>query len=484
VSAIPSEQVIVIATIARREIKLQFRDGRLRLAFFVLIAALSAACVSGWMQLKQASHQQQSFEKKARDQWLTQGERHPHRAAHFGTYVTKPELSLAFFEPGLRAFAGQTLWLEAHDRPAFANVRADDDLTLTLGPGAASGAAILQLLGGLLALCMGALSVAGDRESGVLRQVLAQGVGLRTWLAGKTLGLTAILLIPFALAVIAVVAGALIGAPAPARGDVAARASLLLLGNAMLLLALLAAGVAISASTTSVRAALTAALAVWIGGFVLAPRAAAMLAEWIAPTPSLAEYRAQTAKLFREGFDERGGYDAQLQALQQRTLREYGVETLAELPVGFSGIRMKHMDAWSAEVDDREFAELERTYERQFAIRMAASALAPFIAARQMTQGMAGTDWSHYQHFLAAAERYRRAFGRQMNELIEHRVAGESWEMDGTDADWATVEPLRYSIPDVRWALREQAIPALILLAWTLAVTAGGLAFASRRLKP
>jgi ABC-2 type transport system permease protein len=484
VPAIPSERPGVIATIARREISLQFRDGRLRLAFLVLIAALATACVSGWMQFKQAAREQQAFEQRARDQWLTQGERHPHRAAHFGSYVTKPELSLAFFEPGLRSFAGQTLWLEAHDRPAFANVRADDDQTLTLGPGAASGAAILQLLGGLLALCTGALSVAGDRESGVLRQVLAQGVGVRTWLAGKTLGLAGILAIPLALAGIGVLAGALIGAPTWARGDVAARASLLLLSNALLVWALLAAGVAISSITNSVRAALTAALAIWIGGFVLAPRATAMLAEWIAPTPSLADYRLRTAKLFREGFDARGGYDAQLKALQESTLRHYGVETLAELPVGFSGIRMKHMDAWSAEVDDREFAILAQTYERQFAIRMVAAALAPFIAARQITQGMAGTDWSHYQHFLGAAERYRRQFGRQMNDLIEHRVAGETWEMDGTNADWATVKPLRYSIPDVRWALREQAIPALILLAWALAVAFGSLWLASRRLEP
>ena len=163
----------MIARIARAEIALQFRDGRLRLAFLVLVAALVAASVSGWIQFQQAAREQGSFEQKARDQWMTQGERHPHRAAHFGTFVTKPELSLAFFEPGLRAFAGQTLWLEAHDRPAFANVRADDDLTLTLAPGAASGSAILQMLGALLALCMGALSVAGDRESGVLRQVLA-----------------------------------------------------------------------------------------------------------------------------------------------------------------------------------------------------------------------------------------------------------------------------------------------------------------------
>jgi ABC-2 type transport system permease protein len=473
----------VILRIARREILLQFRDGRMRMALLVLLASLLAACVSGWLQFNQAAREQRLFEEEAREQWLTQGERHPHRAAHFGTYVTKPELSLAFFEPGLRPFAGQTLWLEAHDRPAFANVPAEDDLTLTLGPGAASGAAILQMLGGLLALCMGALAVASDRESGVLRQVLAQGTGIRTWLAGKTLGLAGVLAIPVGVTGIAMFTGVLLGASEGAATDTLLRAGILLLTNALLLWVLLAIGVAISAVTASTRAALTAALALWIGGFVLAPRVAATLAERLAPSPTLAEYRAAISKAFDEGFDSRGGYSAQLAALEQETMRRYGVTRLADLPVGFSGIRMKHMDGWSAEVDDREYARLQQAYRRQFAIRMGVALLAPFIAARNLSQGMAGTDWPHYLHFLAAAERYRREFGGQMNGLIQDRVVGERWEMDGTNADWATVAPLRYSIPDVRWAVLRQAVPALILFAWATVAAAACFAFASRRLR-
>jgi ABC-2 type transport system permease protein len=440
--------------------------------------------VSGWLQFDQAAREQRLFEEQAREQWLTQGERHPHRAAHFGTYVTKPELSLAFFEPGLRPFAGQTLWLEAHDRPAFANVPAEDDLTLTLGPGAASGAALLQMLGGLLALCMGALCVASDRESGVLRQVLAQGTSVQTWLAGKALGLAGILAIPVCITGGAMFAGAMLGAPESVRADVACRAGLLFLTHCLLLWALLAIGVAISAVTSSTRSALTMVLALWIGGFVLAPRAAATLAEWLAPSPELAEYRAAASKAFDEGFDARGGYAEQLAALEKDTMRRYGVARLADLPVGFSGIRMKHMDAWSAEVDDREYKRLQQIYHRQFAIRMGVAVLAPYIAARNLSQGMAGTDWTHYQHFLAAAEQYRRAFGRQMNSLIEDRVVGERWEMDGTNTDWASVEPLRYSPPNVGWAVSRQFVPALILFAWATVVAAACFAFACRRLRP
>jgi ABC-2 type transport system permease protein len=314
--------------------------------------------------------------------------------------------------------------------------------------------------------------------------VLAQGTSLRTWLAGKTLGLAGILAIPVGITGAAMFVGALFAAPEASRADIAARAGLLLATHSLLLWTLLAVGVAISALTASTRAALTAALAVWIGGFVLAPRAASTLAESLAPSPTLADYRASTSKVFDEGFDSRGGYATQLKALEAQTIRRYGVARLADLPVGFSGIRMKHMDAWSAEVDDREYDKLKKTYARQSQIRMVVALLAPYIAARNLSQGLAGTDWTHYQHFLSNAESYRREFGRQMNSLIEDRVVGERWEMDGTNEDWAGLAPLRYSIPTVHWALMQQGVPLVVLLTWATLAALACFAFASRRLRP
>jgi len=474
----------MIALIAKREVTLQFRDGRLQLAMGILVAAMAAAAINGWVQFSRAEQERSHFVAAAREQWLNQGERHPHRAAHFGTYVTKPESSLSFFEPGLRPFAGQTLWLEAHDRPAFANVPAEDDLTLGLGPAPMSGSTLLQMLGGLLALCIGALAIAGERDSGVLRQVLAQGIRPREWLAGKLIGSAAIVAIPLIAAGVVIVGGAVWAAPAMERVDIALRAVLLLCGNALLLGALLATGVAISAVASSSRAALTSALAVWIGMFVLAPRAASALSEGLMPAPTLQEYRAAAGRVFNEGFDARGGYEVQLRALEQSTMRQYGVTRLADIPVGFSGIRMKHMDAWSSEVDDREFSRLVGIYNDQSALRLTLSVVAPSIAARSFSQGMAGMDWHHYRHFLDAAETYRRQFGGQMNHLIETRVTGERWEMDGSNADWASVTPLQYESPHAGWAVSQQAGALAILVLWATIIGSACLLFAGRRLNP
>jgi len=473
----------VIAGVARREILLQIRDGRLLMAAGALVVALLAASFAGWTQYHRAAEERAHFVEEARDQWLNQGERHPHRAAHFGVYVTKPELSLSLFEPGLRPFAGQTLWLEAHDRPAFANIPSEDDLSLGTGLGVASGAAILQILGGLLALSLGALGVVRERESGVLRQILSQGIGPARWLAGKFTGLMGVILIPLAIATVLVVLGSGASASAGQRADVVLRAIALMGAHVLLLAVCLAIGLAISVVSRSARTALMAALAFWVGAFILAPRAAATLAERFAPVPTLEAYMRAKIKVFNEGVDSRGGYAEQLRTLEAKALKDYGVARLADLPTGFSGLRMKHMDSWSTEVDDREYARLLATYGAQASIRLGVSLVSPFIATRSVSQGMAGMDWPHHRHFLEQAETYRRGFGEQMNTMLEEGVQGERWEMDGTNADWASVAPFTYDMPRVGWAVRQQLPFIVTLFLWGL-VSVTLLCVAARRLRP
>lgn len=474
---------ISVRRIARHDVTLQLRDGRMVLAAVALFAALSAAMLSGWMQYESARMERTRFEAAARDQWLHQGARHPHRAAHFGTYVAKPELPLAAFDPGLRPFAGQTLWLEAHDRPAFTNVPAEDDLTLQTGLGVTSGANVLQMLGGLLALVIGALAIVRDRESGVLRLALAQGVSPMRFVVGKLVASGTLLAIPLVPAALLGLLVATVASPVDERSGVFVRGLWIAIANGGLLLTMLMVGFVISVRSRTARAALITAFGLWTAMFVLVPRAGAALAAQLAPTPSLAQYQDANSKVFDTGFDARGGYMTQLDALRAKTLAQYHVQKVDDLPIGFSGVRMRHLDAWGTEVDDRGYAHLQQVYKRQADIRLAAAAIAPFAAVRSFSQGMAGMDWPHYGDFLVAAERYRRGFGARMNALLEQRVRGDRWEMDGSNRDWATVTPFSYDTPRPSWAVRRQMGNLVILLVWFMG-GAVALLTTSRRLRP
>lgn len=473
----------MVWAIARRELLLQLRDGRLLVTAVLLLALLGAATAVGWSRWTRGEAERVRFAEQSYEQWLNQGPKHPHRAAAYGLYVAKPETPLAVFEPGLRPYAGRTLWLEAHSNAAFSNAPADDDLTASPGLGESSGAGLLHLLGGLVALVLGALGVARERETGVLRQLLAQGVKPSNWLAGKYLGLAGALAVPLAPFGAVVLAAALWAAPSGALFDTAARTVVALGAGAVYLLALLAVGMVISVLARSSRTALMAALGLWVIGSVLTPRAASHLALRLAPTPDAAVYAEAISEELVSGYGAQPGWDERLKRLERDTLARYGVARLADLPVGFSGLRMIAMDAWTLQVADRHDRRLQATYGRQEQVRLAAAAAAPFLAVRSVTHGMAGTDWPHYQHFAGEAELYRRAFNARMNLAIVRSLRGEAWEMNAGREVWAEVPPFRYAAPDAAWALRAQA-PALAILAAWLAGALLALTFVGRRLRP
>lgn len=473
----------MILAIARRELMLQARDGRLLVTALLVFALLASAVAAGWRDHARGERERELFAERSYAQWLAQPPKHPHRAASFGIHVAKPESPLAMFESGLRPHAGRTLWLEAHSQTAFSYAPADDDLAAATGLGERSGAALLQLLGALLALVLGALSVSRERESGVLRQILTQRITPTSWVVGKAFGLAAALgsiLVPLA----AVVACALLLAATPGeRMDTLLRTAAAMAGNAAFLLSMLAVGMAVSIVSKSSRAALLTALGLWVAGSVLAPRIAAHVAVSLAPTPDAAAYEAAIGDTFMSGFGQEPGWDARLAALERDALARHGVATLDDLPVGFSGLRMHAMSAWSDRVSDREYAKLLSTYARQERIRMAAAAIAPAIAARAFSHGMAGMDWAHHRHFADKAEAYRRAFNVTMNDLIVAGTRGQAWDMDAGRDDWARVPPFAYAPPAVAWALRQAWLPAAILATWLLA-SWGGLLLLARRLRP
>lgn len=473
----------LVLVVARGELQQQLRDGLLRLAGLLMLVLLVASALAGWSQYSRDLVEGKRFTAEVRAQWLDQGEKHPHRAAHFGSYVVKPEMTLALFEPGLKPFAGRTLWLEAHSRSAFSYAPADDDVSAAAGLGLSSGAAMLQLLGGLLVLVTAALTVVREREAGTLRQILAQGIEPRAWLAGKYLGVAAALALAFAPLALGLTMVLVVLAPEPARVDVAARVGLSTLGNAFYFLALLGVGLTLSTIARSSRTALVLALGFWVTSGVLAPRVASHLATSLEPVPTVEAFQTAIGEDFEKGYDGEPGWDTRLDQLEARTLERYQVRGLDDLPVGFSGLRMRAMDGWTNQVADRRYAELEQVYESQARWRSAVAILAPFIAARNFSQGMAGMDWPHYRHFANRAELYRRSWVERLNQVLEQSLRGETWEMDAGRETWASVPEFRYVTPSVGWALAQQAGAFLILLGW--AVGGAALLFVSgARLKP
>ena len=95
-----------INLIIKKEIKIALRE-KLILAMGVIITLLlGVALYAGYISFKQQHNIIHETQAQKRQEWLNQGDKHPHIAAHYGTFVFKPKTVLSLFDFGLDAYTG------------------------------------------------------------------------------------------------------------------------------------------------------------------------------------------------------------------------------------------------------------------------------------------------------------------------------------------------------------------------------------------
>ncbi len=464
----------MIKHIARKEFTDVVRDGRFRWCAALVGALLLVSLGHGWVQARQAQEELAAAQATARDHWESQGEKNPHSAAHYGIYAFKPRLALSFVDEGVDPYTGTSVWLEAHRQNDFL-MRPAQDATAAQRVGALTAAQVLQNLVPLLVILLTFGALAGEREQGTLRQLLATGIGRRELAVGKALGVAgalALLLVPAAVVgAAALVVGSTGPAASPlARGTVLAGVYLAYFG------AFVGLGLAVSAWARSARTALVVLLGVWVVNGLVAPRAAVDLSKWIHPTPSAVEFAHTLEQEMAAGVDDIQRPDRA--AFGERLLAEYGVERAEDLPVNEVGLYLQESEEFGNRIFDRNYGALWDTFERQGVVHEALAVAAPLLAVRTLSMGLAGTDVEQHRHFATAAEAYRRDMMRQMNlDLAENSRTGELYTA-GPEL-WAEVPPLQYDAPTLGWVLGNRVLSLLVLGLWL----AGAGLLAARRVQ-
>lgn len=436
------------------------RDLRFRLAGAVVLVLLLAALVGGHQEAQREAREIAATEVAARKDWVEQGTKNPHAAAHYGSVLVKPRSPLGYLVPGVRPYLGVAVRIEAHKRNALDHRPAQDQSGLRRF-GALAPASLIELLAPLVVILLGFSAVAGEREAGTLRQVLATGVAPRSLLAGKLAGLAIAM---GALALVPALAAALTWAPG-AAGDMPS-AGLRTLGVAAVWGAFLLGWGAwtLAASCWVPRAseALVGLLALWGTTSLVVPRLGAELARGWHPTPSAVHVQAEILDGTRANRKERK------KALLAETLAKHGVEEKRDLPVNFDGLWLQAMEDHDNALFDRFTDEVRATYEKQDGTRDALAWLSPMVAARTLTQALAGTDRRHHEHFSDSAEAFRRDLVRRMNmDMATNSRTGE-WDYKASEELWASVDPFAYRFPDLSTSLAGRGLAALALAAWLL----------------
>jgi ABC-2 type transport system permease protein len=468
--------------VVQKELRAILRDGRFVVLAISLSLLLAGLLFASAQQQRRLAQEKAEVSALVRQQWDSQGDKHPHRGAHFGLYAFRPDSPLAVVDPGLGPYLGQALWLEPHRRN-MTRFRPAADEPPSVRFGALTPAFVLVALLPLLIFALAFNAVSLERESGTLRMLHSVGLPGRTLLAGKLVALLAVVSLVLLAAVGAGLALAAAGtwpdADALWRGAVLAGACLVYCS------VFAALALAVSARLANSRRALFVLLALWLAFVFVVPRLGAASVQRAVPLPTAERFWGDIQRDYAEGLPGDGALAARTQRFDAELLRRHAVRRLEDLPFGAYALRRMDRDAYADRVHAIHFDGLWERYARQERVVRIAAAFSPTVAMRAISMKLSGTDLAHQRHFEEAAEQYRRRVNVKIDQWdVDHTRGLTSFdEKYAGDALWRSADAFDYRPPDVVFALRA-ALPDLgVLLAWAVAAC-GLLGLAARRLQP
>lgn len=460
----------MITKIARKEFSEMWRDGRFRVVGGFVLIMLIATLFTGWSQYRQRSAEREAAQATDEQQWVSQGARNPHSAAHFGKYAFKPRTPVSLLDNGVNSYLGVAVWLEAHYQNPF-RYRPAEDSTVVQRFGELTAVVVLQLLIPLFIILLAFPAFAGERESGTLRQLLSLGVDRKTLAFGKALGIAgalAALLVPAAIVGTAALALAAAGSSGDGVSASFGRFSILVVAYLFYFTIFLAVSLTASAYFRTAQMALLVLFGFWIFNGLFVPRIAADLAQKAHPSVSSNEFWDNTSRDLREGIDGHNPQNKRTEEAKQQLLKQYGVEKVEDLPINFSGWSLNQGEEYAGKVYDKHYSALWQSFDDQNRFYALSSIFAPLPAARSVSMSMAGTDFEHHRHFATEAEQYRRVINRILNEdYMNNSRTGDS-NYTANETLWNNMPQFQYELPGTSWAVQTQILPLGMLLLWTI----------------
>jgi ABC-2 type transport system permease protein len=457
----------MIARIARKEFTDVVRDNRFRWSVGIVMILLVAALVMGWKHHRDVSLQHERARALTRRQWLEQGVKNPHAAAHYGVYAFKPDSPLSLVDPGVEPYTGVAVWLEAHKQNELL-YRPAQDSTAIQRLGEMTGASVLQLLLPLLIVLLTFSIFSGEREAGTLRQLMSLGVPRRDLVVGKALGIAVVLGTLLVPATVVGVAALVLGSSGPTWAWAAPRLALMVMGYLLYFGIFIGVSLAVSAAARTSRLALLILLGFWIVNGLVAPRAASDLAEQMHPTPSAVEFAAAIQDDIRRWGNPHDLSDPRSIAIQKDVMERYGVNRVEDLPISLAGIALQAGEEHGYTIFDRHYANLYEQFRRQERVRRWLSPLSPLLAVCSLSMSLAGTDQEQHQHFATAAEHYRRQIAKVMNDDLTRHGRGLDWDYKAGPELWSRMPDFEYSAPSLRQELGAVVPSFAILAAWSV----------------
>jgi len=167
-----------------------------------------------------------------------------------------------------------------------------------------------------------------------------------------------------------------------------------------------------------------------------------------------------------------------------KTLAEYGVSRVEDLPVNYAGLLMAEGERLTSELFDRYMQDNFSRQDAQGRFVNAFSLASPVLALRQMSMALAGTDRGSHQQFLVEAEKYRFALIQALNRLHAEEVRYKNdREQRISHRHWQQLPRFAYQAPGLAHLVTEHVVPALTVLGFWLVLLSSAMVLLAKRME-
>ncbi|MEE9362228.1 MAG: DUF3526 domain-containing protein [Cellulophaga sp.] len=451
-----------------KETKELFRDGRIKISGIIVLLLLG---VSVWISNNQYKRSNEEFKEakiEERSVWENQGEKNPHSAAHYGTYVFKAKHPLSLLDQGVDKYTGTSIFLEAHKRneAQYSDVA---DQTGLARFGELSPDFILLFIIPLLIILIGYNSFTKEREMGTMDLLKSQGVTFWKMILGKWIAIfLPVLLIT---TILFVIAGTLLSTIEGYTMFNWSSLGLLLLVYLFYYAVFTNIVLFVSQRVKKSGISLVVLLGIWIISCLAAPKAASDFAELKHPYPTRQEFSSAILKAKKEGLDGHNPWNKEAKRLEKEVLSQYGVDSLHQLPFNFDAYRMQKGEEYGTTVYQKYYTSLKSQFEKQADTYSTIAIISPFLPTRFLSMGIARTDYHSHWDFADAAENHRIDFQKFLNNNFAKNSKYGEWNYLANADTWKNLPKFHYQPLKLVSVLKQQKLSIIALLVWVVLTT-------------
>ncbi len=401
----------MVGVIARRELLDQVSSPKFVFLFIVSALLIVFSLYTGSASYVGARDELRSTETLSRRE--IENRQNFNELAQFGVKVGRPPSPLSSVAAGVSSALGRSARVRPGQQPDIAPPPvADQPVIAVLGE--LDFSVVTRVFLSLFVLLLTYNAIAGEKESGTLKAVLANPIPRTQLLLGKALGLFATFL---GAAAIPAVLGLLVmkvGFKIELSGADWVRLVFVGIVCGLYLLAIFTTGLFVSTATNRSAVAFLVLLMILVGFTEVIPKASPMLARQFRPAPAYAELQSERDRLQNE--NQRGMFRAMSGAFALMGTPANSEAEQAARQARIDSIMTRSRDSLSRDLRDKQ-SRIEEAYRNKqdamTSLALTISRLSPAAAMSHATEVMAGTDFDLHR--------------RWRDELIGYRGSLEDW---------------------------------------------------------